>query len=327
MATLARSLGICLTLGLAASLLPLRVAAEPPAITTTSPEANVAAGPRLTIASETTCPSGAAVADALAALCPPDEWPTGFVRIQTVADGLLVDLAFDESTRREVHVGADCGLRAGTVALVIATWTGKLASDAAGTPVLPNQPARDAGEVPSKPAPLPVAPVERELGVGLLLAMTGGLAPGLTIDLVQSRAPRGLGWQANLTLPARRERDAAGGTTRWTRPSASVAVNGRVTRGRLVLSVATGLVGAYTLTDGQGYSIEQGWQALTGGVAAGARLALPWRRLRAWTEVRGTKWLFSQTVAVDSMAGGRVATVGLPSWDLQWAAGISYLFR
>jgi hypothetical protein len=287
-----------------------------------------AVAPRLTIVSDTACPSGTAVAEALAALCPPSEWPSGAVRIRADADLLTVDLIADQSTHRQLQAAADCSLRATTVALVVATWTGELASDAAGVPLLraPAPGVRGEASVTAPDrSPVDLPATERELGAGLLLAVSAGVAPGVRLDFVQTRSRRGLGWQADLTLPGRREKSAAGGSASWTRAAASVALKGRITLGRLALSASAGIAGAYTLTSGRGYSIEQGDEAITGGAVAGIRLAVPWRRMRVWTEVRGYRWLFPQSVAVDSITGSRVATVFLPSSDFHWAVGLSYL--
>jgi hypothetical protein len=32
-------------------------------------------------------------------------------------------------------------------------------------------------------------------------------------------------------------------------------------------------------------------------------------------------------MVIETQGGDRVATVDLPSWDFQWALGLSYLFR
>jgi hypothetical protein len=288
----------------------------------------------LTIASNTACPSGPAVLDALAMLAPPTEWPRGSVRIHATADLLLVDLTFEESARREVTVPADCESRATTVALLIATWTGKLSSDAAAMPVLPAPvPAPPSPTAPSPIAPLstsathsssaPPRTTDRELGAGLLLAISGGIAPGFALHFVQTRAPRGLGWQAALTLPARRNQSSTG----WTRASASAELNARASLGRLAASLDAGLAAAYTLTSGQGYSIDQDLQSVTAGLVAGLRLALPWRRLQLWADLRIYRWLFPQKVAVTTVEGTPVTTVSLPSSDLHFTVGVSYVFH
>ena len=347
MATLTPPTWLRIAVLLAGWVFPARIAAaqptaptptEPaPVVTDVPPAASRPAAAPLSIVSDSPCPSGPAVAAALATLCPPTEWPQGTVRIHAAADLLFVELVSDGATQRQLRVTGDCAVRATTVALVIATWTGELASDAAGTPILRRPRVEAPREAPAKvvpasipPPPAPIAHAlehERELGAGLLLAVTGGIAPGLCVDFVDTRAPSGLGWQAGLTLPAQRERAVPGATTSWTRASASFALNGRITLRGFALSAAAGLAGAYTLTSGHGFSIAQDAQALTGGLVAGARLSRSWRWLRIWTAVQAYKWLLPQTVAVDTKAGDWAATVELPSSDFHWALGLSYLFR
>jgi hypothetical protein len=291
--------------------------------------------PRLTITSDSACPSGTSVLGALATLVPPDSWPEGTVNIQTAADQLVVqlisELLSDGASQREMRVPADCDLRAATVALVILTWTGRLASEAAGTPELRGQTKGSqapAGALPVTKASAPsIATAERELSAGLLLSVSGSLAPGARIDFVETRAPRGLGWQLGLALPAQRERGTALATTSWTRAAASVAINGRVTLRHLFASADVGLAGAYAFTSAQGYSMGHGSEALTGGFVGGTRLETPWRRVRIWIDFRVYKWLFPQTIAFDALAGDRLATVALPSFDIQGALGLAYVFR
>lgn len=318
---------------LLASVLPARTAAaQAPMAPEPAPAPTGAAGSRLTIASDSACPSGPAVAEALTLLSPPSQWPSGSVRIQAAGETLWVELVADGATQRRLRVADDCGTRATTVALVIATWTGELASDAALAPVLRGERPRSETAPPPPPPPAVETPPivagsnDRTLGAGLLLALPDGVVPGVRIDFVQTRAPQGLGWQIGLALPARRERAAGGATARWTRAAANLTLNSRLTVRGLAVSVDAGLAGAYTATAGQGYAITQGSEALTAGLVAGARLALPWRRLYIWTEIRAYRWLFPQSVAVDA-AGSRVATVALPSSDLHVAVGLAYRLR
>jgi hypothetical protein len=309
--------------------------AETPAQEAASLAAPAPSAPRLTITSDSACPSEKSVLETLATLVPPDRFPEGTVTIQTAADQLVVqlvsELLSDGSTQRQMSVPADCDLRAATVALVILTWTGRLASEAAETPELRAQRERTqalAKGLPSAPAWAPAsATAERELAAGLVLSISGGLAPGARIDFIETRAPRGLGWQLGLTLPARRERSTALGATSWTRAAASIAINGRITLPRFFVSADVGLAGAYAFTSAQGYSVEHTSEALTGGFVGGARLEVPWRRVRIWADVRIYKWLFPQTIAFNASAGDRLATVELPSVDLQGALGLAYVFR
>lgn len=283
----------------------------------------------LMIESATTCPSGPAVADALASLSPAAEWPSGTVFIRPSPAGLIVELVAEDVTRRELQVASDCTVRATTVALVVAAWTGALHSEAAGSPVL--RPAvspapRDAPPTRELP-PAPTRTTRRDLGAGIVLSLSGGVAPGLRLGFVETRTPRGLGWQLDVALPAQRNLSQAGVTTRWTRAMLSLALNGCITLRRFALSLDAGLTGAYTLSAGRGYRVDQGAQALTGGLVAGTRVAMPWGPLRVFMDLRGHRWLFPQTVAVDSLAGERVAEVALPSFDLQVTVGLAYPFR
>ena len=236
------------------------------------------------------------------------------------------------STPRRLHLADDCGLRATTVALVIVTWTGQLASDAAGYRCYAGRPSAPTAKYLRAGFPDGLDSIgcryrrRARAWSGIPAVSLGGIEPGVRIDFVETRAPRGLGWLVGLTLPAQRQSAAALGTTRWTRAAANVAVNGRLTLHRLVVSADLGLAGA-PFASADGYSVDQGSEALTGGLVAGVRLALPWRRMRIWTDVRAYKWLFPQTIAFDAVTGGRVATVELPSFDFQWAMGLAYVFR
>jgi hypothetical protein len=335
--------GFHIFLLLGALSFPLRLAAAEAGAT--SPAASTAprgadtpsdggARSRLTIESDSTCPSGPAVADALAALVPPAQWPSGKVGIQAVADALVVQLISTGTTKRVLHVTPDCDLRADTVALVIATWTGELASDVAGEPVLPGQAASASGAPSARihPVTMPVPPVvvpatEHELAAGALVSVSGGIAPGVRIDFVTSRAPRGMGWQVGLTLPARRDLAAGSVSASWTRAAASIAIHGRMPLRRLLFSADAGIALAYTFASAYGYAIYQGEHAITGGLVAGARLAFPWRSVRLWAELRAYGWLVPQAIAVDSSAGNRLATRNLPSSDFQSAVGLAYLFH
>jgi hypothetical protein len=310
--------------------LPLRLAAADAG----TASSDGGARSRLTIESDSTCPSGPAVAEALAALVPPAQWPSGKVGIQAVADALVVQLISTGATKRALHVAPDCDLRASTVALVIATWTGELAGDAAGEPVLPGRAASASGADPARihpvriSVPQVIAPANlHELAAGALVSVSGGIAPGVRLDFVTSHAPRGMGWQVGLTLPARRDLAAGSVIASWTRAGASLAINGRIPQGRLLFTADAGVAVAYTFASAHGYAIYQGKQAITGGLVAGARLAFPWRRVRLWAELRAYGWLLPQAIAVDSSTGTRLATRNLPASDFQSAVGLAYLFH
>lgn len=286
------------------------------------------AQPRLTIASDSTCPSQEGVAQALAALCPPADWPTGSVVIRSEGEEVIVEITGEISTRRRVRLAGDCLMRATTVAVVIATWTGELSSNPAASPVLRGQAAKN--DLPALQLPLPSTvahATQLAIGAGVLLSESGGMAPGFRADFEQTRRPRGLGWQAGLTMAARRELASAAGPLVWTRASADVAIHARTTSRSLAVSVGAGLVGGYTFASGHGYDVNRGARALDAGLVAHLRLGRQLWRLNLWADLGAYRWLFPQTIAVDSTTGDRVATVELPSSDVQLTIGLAYLLR
>jgi len=277
---------------------------------------------QLAIASDSFCPSADAVREALLGLRPAEEWPSTTVAIHAQEQLLSVELGSLDSIQRQLAVGPDCAARATTVALVIATWMNDLPAEVAGTPIL-RSPIILAPELP-----MPKPAIARyELGAGLLAALNGGITPGVRMEFLRLPGDRGVGWQASLVLPAAREVALGGGVTRWTRVAASVALNAVLARKKFFISGDGGLAGAYTLAWGQGYAVNQTDQSFTYGLVAGVRAGIPWGRLRLWTDLRAAKWLYDQSVQIDSDFGGPVTRISLPTWDAQWAMGLSYALR
>ena len=277
---------------------------------------------RLAIASDSSCPSADAVRAALLDLRSAEEWPSATVAIHAQEQLLTVELGSLDSLQRQLAVGPDCAARAATVALVIATWMNDLPAEGAGTPILRS---------PIIPAPeltMPKPAVARyQIGAGLLAAIHGGIAPGVRLDFIRLRGDRGLGWQASLVLPAAREVAVGGGVTHWTRMAAEVALKGSLAGKSFFLSADGGLAGAYTHAWGQGYAWNQNDESFTYGLVAGVRAGIPWGSFRIWTDLRAVQWLRTQSVQIDSDLGGPLTNVSLPTWDAQWALGLSYALR
>jgi hypothetical protein len=304
----------------------------------TSAVAAVAADPggatsRLVITSDSSCPSGDAVAQALSVLRPGGDWPSGTVKIHAEERALTVDLGTGSTSQRNLAVVSDCAARAAMVAVVIATWMDDLPAEHAAAPVLTSVAKPEPAAPPQAAAVAGVnqhdegAHHEYELGAGLLVAGSGGIVPGARADFVLSRTPRGLGWQASLVLPARRELSTAVGGARWTRPSLGLALNGRLDAGSYVLSADAGLAGAYTFVSGSTFAVGQDAQSLTFGIVTGLRVGILWHRLRIWTDLRFCRWLLGQSIEIESASGAHIASADLPSWDAQWSLGLSYVFR
>jgi hypothetical protein len=282
----------------------------------------------LVIVSDSNCPSAEAVREALVGLRPVGQWFALSVAIRATPQMLVVEIGPQKTNQRLLTVGPDCANRASAVALVISTWTADLPVEAEGTPIL--QPAAlslqpSPGKQPEKL--IPKSAGQSEIGAGLLAATAGGIVPGGRVEFGRMRRGSGLGWQVDLTVPAARQVSIGGGTTRWMRISAGVALDARWAMRRFFLDGELGGAAALTYAWGQGYATNQSDWSPTWGLAAGIRAGMPWGRTRLWIDIRTVKWLREQSVHIDPVTTGTAAIVNLPSWDAQAAVGISYVFQ
>jgi hypothetical protein len=286
-------------------------------------------GRGLVIVSDSDCPSGEAVRDALLALRPAEEWPVLSVAIREFPQMLVIEIGSQKTNPRQLAVGPDCATRATAVALVITTWTGELPVEAAGTPVL--QAPAVVVQPPAEKKPDEVIPKtdarHSEIGAGLLAATAGGIVPGVRVEFGRTRRGSGLGWQVDVTVPAARQVNVGDGTTRWMRFSAGAALDAHWAMRRLFLDGTFGGVAALTYAWGQGYVANQSDWSPTWGLVAGIRAGVPWGRARIWIEICALKWLREQSVQIDPVTTGNATTTQLPSWDAQGAIGISYIFQ
>ena len=241
---------------------------------------------------------------------------------------LVVEIGPQQTNPRQLAVGPDCAARATAVALVIYTWTGDLPIEGEGTPIL--QPVAlslqpSPGKQPEKL--IPKSARQSEIGAGLLAATVGGIVPGGRVEFGRMRRGSGLGWQVDLAVPAARQVDVGGGTTRWMRISAGVALDARWAMRRLFLDGELGGVVALTYAWGQGYLANQSDWSPTWGLGAGVRTGILWGRTRLWLDLRAVKWLREQSVQINPATTGTATTAKLPSWDAQAAIGISHVFQ
>jgi hypothetical protein len=297
---------------------------------TAKADADIPPGGRgLVIVSDSDCPSGEAVRDALLSLRPVEEWPALSVAIREFPQMLVVEIGSQKTNPRQLAVGPDCATRATAVALVISTWTGDLPVEAVGTPVL--QAPAVVVQPPAEKKPDEVIPKtdarHSEIGAGLLAATAGGIVPGGRLEFGRMRRGSGLGWQVDLTVPAARGVTIGGGTTRWMRVSAGAALDARWAMRRLSLDGELGGVAALTYAWGQGYVANQSDWSPTWGLVAGIRAGVPWGRIRLWIDTRALKWLREQSVQIDPITTGTPIATQLPSWDAQGVIGISYIFQ
>jgi hypothetical protein len=275
----------------------------------------------LVIVSDSNCPSAETVREELLGFRPVGEWPALWVSIRATPQMLVVEIGPQKTNPRQLDVGPDCAARATAVAVVISAWTGDLPVEAAGTPILQL----------ASPLPQPLIPKtnpgQSEIGAGLLVATVGGIAPGVRVEFGRMRRGSGVGWQFDLTVPAYRQVAIGGVATRWMRVSAGIGLDARwATRG-LFLDGELGGVAALTYGSGQGYVANQSDWSPTWGLAAGIRAGMPWGRARLWLDLRAVKWLFEQSVQIDPVTTSTASAAKLPSWDVQAAIGISYVFQ
>ena len=313
------------------------------------PDAHPAGG-ELAIVSDSNCPSAEAVREALVDLRPVGQWPALSVAIRATPEMLVVEIGPEKTNSRQLTVGPDCAARATAVALVFYTWTGDLPVEAEGTPIL--QPATPIPQPatpilqPTAPVPQPAAPIlqpssgkqpekpilkgnacQSEIGAGLLAATAGGIVPGGRVEFGRMRRGSGFGWQVDFTVPAARQVNIGGGTTRWMRISAGVGIDARWALRRFFLDGELGGVAGLTFAWGQGYATNQSDWSPTWGLGAGIRAGVPWGRTRLWLDLRAVKWLREQSVRIDPVTTGTPIAANLPSWDAQGAIGISYIFQ
>jgi hypothetical protein len=281
----------------------------------------------LVITSDSSCPTGDAVREAMNGLRSPEDWPRTAVAISAKDAFLTITLGADPSNPRTIAVASDCGARAAMAALVIATWSSDLPAEVVHPPVL--QPLIDANAKLASATALVVPanpPGRLELGAGLLASLGGGIVPAMRLEFGGWGRESPLGWQISLVLPWPREIALAGGTTGWTRVAANLALRGRVLTKGLQLSADAGIAAGHTMVWGRDYDRNRTEHSLTYGLVAGVRGGIPWRRMMVWADVRGTRWLYEQSVQIDSDADAVSDKVVLPSWDAQFTLGASYVF-
>ncbi len=297
--------------------IPLAVAAAPGADAETNLETN------LVVHSDSDCPSGQAVAEALWAIRPDSEWPALTATIHMVEDRVQVTLGEDRNHRREIAVPADCADRANRVALVIAVWSGELPAHAAGAPTL-------SVAVPApKPAPTPrpkKSAMVTELGLAGFYSAVGGWVPGGKVELGRFRRDGWWGLRAFGAYQSAKSLRVDIGDSPYDRTLLGAAMVLRWDRPRLFLSSDWGLVGALTRAQGNGYSQNQSASGLNAGLAADGRVGLRLGASRVWAEARLYRWLRKETIQVDPVVTGASTTSTLPAWDAHLGIGASMAF-
>jgi hypothetical protein len=274
----------------------------------------------LVVSSNSDCPSGQAVSEALWAIRPDNEWPALRATIEVIEDHVQVTLGDDLKHRREIPVPPDCADRTNRVALVIAVWSGKLPAQATAAPQL------------SVAVPAPVlVPAKKsamvsELGIAGLYSTVGGWVPGAGVEFGWLRRDGWWGLRAWGTYQSTKSLRVDIGDSPYSRTLLGAAMVLRWDRSRFFLSSDWGLVGAYLRARGDGYSQNQSATGLNVGLAADGRVGLRWGTFRLWAEARLYRWLAKETVRVDPLVAGTSTASTLPTWDAHLGLGVGVVF-
>jgi hypothetical protein len=283
-----------------------------------SPETNLETN--LVVRSNSDCPSGQAVSEALWVIRPDNEWPALTATIEVIEDHVQVTLGDDLKHRREVPVPADCADRANRVALVIAVWSGALPAQATAAPQL------------SVAVPVPVlVPVKKsamvsELGIAGLYSTVGGWVPGAGVEFGWLRRDGWWGLRAWGAYQSAKSLRVDIGDSPYERMLLGAAMVLRWERPWLFLSSDWGMAGAYTRAHGDGYSQNQSASGLNIGLAADGRVGLRLGSYRIWADARLYRWLAKETVRVDPLVAGTSSTSTLPTWDAHLGVGAGVVF-
>jgi hypothetical protein len=286
------------------------------------------AGFGMVIASDSDCPSAAAVRDELGVLKYPSP-DAASVAVHADAEGVSVSFGAPAGVGRGPRILAlapECARRAATVALLIAAWLGRLP---AGPPPSLAMVAEPALPDPwtATAAPVAAGPPRREVDVGAGLAayvQAGRLVPALRLDVGGGSAGTGSGWELGLMVPAPQATSVGLAQAHWMRPSLTLTERLRKVGSDLRLDVNLGAVAGLALAWGEGFVADQQDAGVAAGGSAALRVSVVSDTLGPWIELRGRVWLVSQQMAWGAELPDRPArSLDLPVFELELALGAS----
>jgi hypothetical protein len=290
------------------------------ACATSALAASALAQPTVVVHGDATCPSEDMIQSALRTTRPHGEWPEQPVIVEVSDDGLALLLGESPAVRREIPADADCAVRAESAAVVIAAWSGELASRPTDSAVL---------TVPS-PAPMPVPATTShhvlDVDAAAFYSVLWGHAPGAWLGV--GRVPRnsGVGVRALGAYQASRDITLEGGTNQLLRLLLGAAVTYQLQRTRVFASGDVGLIGTLTRARGAGYESNQVGSTTNFGGFAELRGGLRLGRARLWLDTRLLRLARAETVKIRSTSPGVADSARLSAWDLQIGLGFGLCF-
>jgi hypothetical protein len=290
--------------------------------------------PLIVVRGEANCPSADMIRAALHAILAEGAWPAETLVVEVAGDRLLLRLGGDPGVRREIPADRDCAVRAGSVALILAAWSGELLSLPANAPVLDAAaPATMAPAIPTAqvaataPAGATAPTHYMELDGGGFYSPVWGHAGGTWLGIGLTPVGGGLGFRAIAVYQAARDVALEGGTTQILRAMLGAAATYDIERKQVFASGGVGLVGTLTHAAGLGYEPNRAVTEANVGGFGDLRVGLPLGRLRIWTDVRLLRLLVGETVKIQSGSPNVGDTATLTAWDVQLGAGLGFRFE
>jgi hypothetical protein len=280
------------------------------------------AQPTVVVLGDATCPSEAMIRTAL-----PTAWPQGdlsgqTVTIEVVDDRLALSLGEGPAGRREIPADRDCTVRAESVAVILAAWSGELGANPTVSPVL--KAAKPAPVQTVLLAPMPAtgaSPVTEVEGSAFYSPLWGH---GLGGVLGASRTSRdgGLGVRGFGAYQPGRDLALEGGTNQVLRFLVGAALTYQLRRTHVFASGDVGLVGTFTRAQGTGYEPNHADSTANLGGLVDLRGGLQLGRFSLWLNARGLRLAHAETVKVQSTSPGVADSTTLNAWDLHIGAGL-----
>jgi hypothetical protein len=277
---------------------------------------------RVTVQSDTTCPTAAEVETRLRALLPP--LPEGATPAQasiTAEDaGLRVALRGGDGAalgERTLKLEASCADRANVVAVVIAAWEAQQRPEQMQAPSLPHRPPPPP-VIASPPPPPEVPALAVELWAGPAITfLPGGPRPAAT--LVAGLWGRRLGarlalhgtWPMDQTLPD--------GRASWSRSDATLELGVRASGRAGRVDAHAGLVAGMLVAGGQGFEVDHTTTGFSPGLAAGVDWSYALGRLLLGAGTTASAWTNQRLVSA-------AATFGLPRLQVSADLHVGFTF-
>jgi hypothetical protein len=279
------------------------------------------AQPMVAVLGDATCPSVAMIRAALPAAWPHDALVGQTVTVEVADDRLVLRLGETPGVRREIPADGDCSVRAESVAVVLAAWSGELGARPTDSPEL----------TIATPAQV-IAPAKKpsqviELDSGGFYSPWWGHAPGAWLGVGRTPREGGVGVRVLGSFQSARDVALEGGTNQVLRFLVGAALTYQLQRSHVFAAGDVGLVGTLTRAQGAGYEPNQAAYTANFGGVAELRGGLRLGRARLWLNARGLRLVHAETVKVQSSSPGVADSAALNAWDVQFGAGLGFRFE